>query len=848
MGNGKSVAAPKPDALACELNMTPEKWERVKAVFHSALDLPESERASFIASECGDDAAMLVEVNSLFESHVESEELFESPAFESISSLVEQKALPSRVGQSIGNYKIESEIGRGGMGAVYLASRADAEFDKKVAIKLIKRGFDTEEVIKRFRHERQILAALEHPNITRLLDGGSTEDGLPFLVMDYVDGRPLHRFADENGLSINKRLSMFLKICSAVSYAHQNLVIHRDLKPSNILVTADGEPKLLDFGIAKLTGPSGNGNTFNNTQTKFQAMTPEYASPEQISGKGVTTASDIYSLGILLYELLTGHRPFRFETKNVAEISAIITDSTPTKPSTVCRQLGVNTTIDNAPAVIRTLKGDLDNIVMMAIRKETERRYSSVEQFAGDIRRYLGGHPVIAREDTFIYRATKFASRNKVGVASVLGIGASLVGGLFAVSRQARIASTQRDRARREARKAKQVNEFLQKMLASADPYEQGKDVKIIEVLGKATMDIEMDFVDQPEITADLHTTIGTTYLHLGQFGPAEEHLKKALETRLEIFPRMSFEVAESLSNYGRLLQLKGDFNPAEPYFYEAAKTLRTLGRNKELAETLHDLGYLLVLNGKNDLSVDAYREALEIRKYLFGESHPDTAKTLGGLAQAYHVLGDRLKTISLHRQALAILQRHYPESHPDVIMAMSRVASALMWADTNESERLFEKVLVLKRKHLGNNHPEVAWTLYELTFLNVQRGNYERAETIAREVLAMRSNGLNPEHASISSVLISLGRSLLAQGRPDEARLAIEECLILRTKTHNENHWALATTNSVYGECLFMLGETERGKRLLYDSHERLLKEFGPDHDLTQSCLERIERLFGED
>lgn len=425
--------------------MTPEKWEKVKSIFHNAYDLEVHKRAAFIAAECGDDATMLAEVRSLFDSHNASEELFESPAFESISSLVEQKALPSRVGQTIGNYKIESEIGRGGMGAVYLASRADAEFDKKVAIKLIKRGFDTDEVIRRFRHERQILAALEHPNITRLLDGGSTEDGLPFLVMDYVDGRPLHRFADENGLSINKRLSMFLKICSAVSYAHQNLVIHRDLKPSNILVTADGEPKLLDFGIAKLTGPSGNGQTARNTQTIFQAMTPEYASPEQFTGKAVTTASDIYSLGILLYELLTGHRPFRFETKNVAEISQLITDTTPTKPSTVCRQLGLKTTIDNAPAVIRTLKGDLDNIVMMAIRKEPERRYSSVEQFAGDIRRYLGGHPVIAREDTFVYRATKFASRNKVGVASIIGIGASLVGGLFAVSRQARIASTQRD-------------------------------------------------------------------------------------------------------------------------------------------------------------------------------------------------------------------------------------------------------------------------------------------------------------------------------------------------------------------------------------------------------------------
>jgi serine/threonine protein kinase len=287
------------------------------------------------------------------------------------------------------------------------------------------------------------------------------------------------------------------------------------LKPSNILVAADGAPRLLDFGIAKLTVAGGTApeETSDKTGTVFQALTPEYASPEQVSGRSVTTASDIYSLGVILYELLTGHRPFRFRSKNAEEITRIITTTSPTKPSSICRIRGFNASISNPQAAIRNLRGDLDNIILMAMRKETYRRYSSVEQFAEDIRRYLAGLPVIARKDTFGYRASKFVKRNKAGVAAGVGIAFSLVGGLVAVSRQAKISARQRDKALREAEKAEKVNRFLQKMLASADPRAQGKDVKVIEVLGEAADSIENEFADQPEIAADLHTTIGSTYL-----------------------------------------------------------------------------------------------------------------------------------------------------------------------------------------------------------------------------------------------------------------------------------------------------------------------------------------------
>jgi eukaryotic-like serine/threonine-protein kinase len=847
--------------------MTAEKWLEVKEIFNAALDLPAAVRRSFIEERCAD-TELREEVEALLASSDEAESFIESPALTRVSHLATEEKLPSYIGKQIGSYKIEREIGKGGMGAVFLARRADEEFDKKVAIKLIKRGFDTDEIINRFRHERQILAALEHPFITRLIDGGTTRDGLPYLVMDYVEGLPLTRYCAAHRVSLGERLDIFLKICSAVNYAHQNLIIHRDLKPSNILVAEDGAPKLLDFGIAKLTAPDSSA-TLTAAQTTFRVMTPEYASPEQVRGQTVTTASDIYSLGVVLYELLTGQRPFRIRTNSAEEISRIITDTAPTRPSESLRKgeaekarrgkeqkrrsgdsqsdkIASKISVSPLfPFFSSALRGDLDNIILMAMRKEPERRYSSVEQFAEDIRRYLSGLPVLAREDSFGYRAEKFVKRNKAGVAAGLGIAFSLVGGLIATSRQAKIAKRQRDRALRETEKAERINQFLQKMLASADPRAQGKDVKVIEVLGEAAAAIENDFADQPEITADLHTTIGTTYLNLGLLEAAENHLQKGLDIRLEYFPRRTADVALSLNNFGKLLQMKGDLKAAEPLYLEALETFRLLKIDAEVAKVLGNLGYLFALEGKNREAIAAHSEELEIRRALFGENHPDVAKTLGSLATIFGILGERRKTESLHRQALGILQNFYSQEHPDVIMEISRLAAALIWSDKSEAERLFRNALALRRKTLGENHPDVAWTIYDLAFLNAERGDYSESEQFAREVLAMRGRGLTDEHPVTSSSFLILGRSLLAQGKASEAKPAIEQCLALRRKTLSENHWLLATANSFYGECLLLTGEYEKGRRLLFESCDVLLEKLGADHAQTRGARERLEKFF---
>lgn len=828
--------------------MTSEEWGRVKEIFNEAVELPRPERLSFVEQKSGGDVLIIKEVNALLESDEEAEDFIENPAV-AVSQLVRDST--ALAGKKIGSYLIEREIGRGGMGAVYVASRADEHFEKRVAIKLIKRGFDTEDIIRRFRHERQILAALDHPNITRLLDGGATDDGLPFLVMDYVEGLPLTRYCEEQQLSVHDRLNLFLQVCSAVIYAHQNLIIHRDIKPSNILVTTGGVPKLLDFGIAKLTAPN-SPQTLDRHST--QMMTPEYASPEQVSGQPVTTATDIYSLGVVLYELLTGLRPFRIKSNSPLEISKVITDSMPRKPSESLflseREKGrkgegekeENEKISpthSLPFPPSQLKGDLDNIILMAIRKEPERRYSSVEQFATDINRYLKGLPVMARQDTFNYRASKFVQRHKAAVVAGAGILAALVGGLATTRRQAKIARQQRD-------KAEEINQFLQKMLASANPRAVGKDVKVIDVLGIAAGSLETDFAHQPEVAANLETTLGLTYLSLGQFESAEKHLKNALEMCLSLFPRKSLEAARSLHNYGKLLVEKSDFNRAEPLYREALGTMRQLlgSRNLEVAEVLENLGYLTGLNARYEESMRFYEEELTIRREVLGENHPDVARTMGKLGNILTVLDRRKIAEPLHRRSLKILRSLHGREHPDIASSIFNLVGTIYLEHSEEAERLCLESVAMCRKILGEEHADTLWSLYNLAYVLIHRQKYVEAERYLREALGMRGVNLPDENVVVGSCLLLMGRALMGQGKFQAAKAAFEECFTLRQKTLPAGHWLLATTNSLLGECLTNLGETGTGEKMMLENYEIIKEKLGTNHEQTRQALDRIREF----
>src|SRR5262245_9272142 len=451
--------------------MKPERWVQIQSLYYAARERDSELRVTFLDEACAGDESLRLEVESLLASDEQASDFLNTPALKIATEEIAGERARSLVGRQLGHYRLLSQLGAGGMGEVYLAARADDQYRKQVAIKLVKRGMDTDNILRRVRHERQILAALDHPNIARLLDGGVSEDGLPYFVMEYIAGNPITEYCDSHQLSTEARLELFRQVCAAVHYAHQNLVVHRDLKPGNILVTEEGAPRLLDFGIAKVFNPELAYPTLDLTAPETRLMTPEYASPEQVRGEPITTASDIYSLGVVLYELLTGHHPYSARNLPPSEIIRIVCEKEPEKPSDSIADYGLQVTDSKSrwPLVSRfktrmrlfirkpqtanrkpqSLRGDVDNIVLMALRKEPNRRYGSVMQFSEDIRRHLEGLPVIARKDTLGYRSAKFLQRHKAGVAAAAVIVALVIGFIVSLAVKSARVTRERDNNRR---------------------------------------------------------------------------------------------------------------------------------------------------------------------------------------------------------------------------------------------------------------------------------------------------------------------------------------------------------------------------------------------------------------
>ncbi len=474
--------------------MTPERWQQVKAVLDGALDHRPAERPVYLDGACRDDPEVRREVESLLASEAEIGDFIEEPLFD---LHVREEEGPA-VEQRIPAYRIVREIGRGGMGSVYLAQRAEGDFEGQFALKIIRRGMDSEEVLGRFRSERRILTQLDHPNIARILDGGTTEDGRPYFVMEHVEGRSIDEYCDAEELSISQRLELFLDVCSAVHFSHQRLVVHRDLKPANILVTRAGVPKLLDFGIAKILDPDRTEPA--HTVLGRRPMTPQYASPEQLRGKQVTTVSDVYALGVLLYILLTGRSPYGSPSPEGEELIRAVCEDDPLRPSEVAGLVpGGRGPQGEARLLRRRLAGDLDNIVLMAMRKDPQERYASVEQLAADIHRHLNGLPVLARKDTPAYRLRKFVGRHKVGVMMAASVLVLILG--FSVT-----ATLFWQRAVRERDRAATVSEFLQELFEIPDPGQsRGETVTAREVLDRGTERISRELQDQPEAPCPAH-------------------------------------------------------------------------------------------------------------------------------------------------------------------------------------------------------------------------------------------------------------------------------------------------------------------------------------------------------
>lgn len=738
--------------------MDAERWHRMEMVFDAALELPESERGAYVREACGDDQQLLDDVLGMLDAAGKSDQFLEqsSPthlqdALRDMASRVDEPKNVEEAPTRVGPYRLIKPLGRGGMGEVYLAVRDDEAYRHYVAVKVIKRGMDTDEILQRFRVERQILASLTHPNIARLLDGGSTEDGLSYFVMEYIEGQRIDTYCDEHRLPLMGRLDLFERVCNAVHYAHQNLVVHRDLKPANILVTASGEVKLLDFGIAKFMGSDLMDMTVPETRADVRVMTPEYASPEQVRGGLLTTASDVYQLGVLLYELLTGHRPFTFETKARHEIEKIVLESEPERPSTAISRTSTDATIATSAAAAeisrkrgtplerlrRELSGDLDRIVLMALRKEQDRRYQSADQLLQDIQRFRKGLPVSAQSDSFGYRAGKFVRRNRAGVAAGVAIVLLLVVATLGSIKYAADTTAQKEQIELEAEKLRSVTDFVVGLFEEARPdRRQGRDMTVRELVDAGARSLTDDIGATPELRAALRNTIGAVYTEIGEYDTAVELLE---------------------NNLGELRERLGD---------EAD--------DPELAQALYRLAYVVDEGATArdwERSVELYREAYAMQRRLWGPADRRAAQTLNDMAIPHMRLREDSTARVLLNQALAERRQLLGPEHGDIAETLSNLGTLEANAgDFEASERYYRQSLDMSRATLGDGHPLVADNIYNLGTVLYDLGAFDEARSLLEDAVARRETIYGPDHDETARALSYLGRTLLAQGNVVDA------------------------------------------------------------------------------
>ena len=847
------------------MKLDKERFQQIKSIFDEALSFNQPERESFLNLKCGNDSELKNEVLSLLKSIEKSEDFLESQ----LESVYEsgKKLEDVLIGRQIGNYLVDGKAGVGGMGIVYTGKRNDKEFEQKVAIKILKYGFNSDYHLKRFQIERQTLAKLQHPNIARLLDGGKTTDGLPYLIMEFIDGIPITEYCDQKRLSIEQRLRLFTDVCTAVQYAHQNLVIHRDIKPGNILVTETGVPKLLDFGIAKLLDEDFAGIADGLTKTGIWHLTPEFASPEQIKGENVTTASDIYSLGVLLYLVLSGHKPYHVSSVSPIAISSVITGENILKPSDIIKKTREIKSVEGevetlTPADIgkrrnqkpeklfNHLKGDLDNIVMKAMHKDPSRRYVSVEQFSEDIRRHLVGLPVIARKDTASYLLSKFVQRHKTGfIISILFV-LFLIASIISIAWQADIASSERNKAKIEARKLERVNMFLQGMLSSVNPREIGRDVKVYDVLEKASKDIETELRDQPETEIEIRRSIGNTYTSLGEYDRAEIHLFKALQLSERVYGKESQEVATSLHDIALYYHWLGNFHISDSLYHKADGIYRRVLNEptQSMANNLNDYALVLSDLGSYEEAKKFFEEALDMSEKINGSKSTDVASIMNNLAINLHYLKDLKNAEKYYLKSQEIYIELLGEDRPEVASTYNNLAFVAM--DKNnlaQAEEYFTKSYNLKLKLMGEDHPDVGLALNNLGAVQLKMKNFNSAEDYFVKAISQFKKTLPQNHvwAGISYYLI--GKTLLEKQRYKSAELNFRKALSIRKKAFPKGHNLIYITEGELGLSLLKQNKLNEAEKYLLSGYNGCKASLGEKDSSTVRFLQQLPVVYGK-
>ena len=886
-------------------HMDKDLYARLRDLVPRLLPLSPAERAAVLDTECRDDPRLRREVEDLLGREDSG------PGLVRTSGPLLEPALGDQVfaddhrdrtpPESIGPYTIGRELGRGGMGVVYLAEQGEP-LRRTVALKIIKRGMDTDAVVARFGTERQALALMNHPNIAQVLDAGATGDGLPYYVMEYVDGEPVTRWCDRHEATPGRRLDLFLQICSAVQHAHQRGIIHRDLKPSNVLATATKEGdrvKVIDFGIAKAVSDPLTGGTLM-TQSGQILGTPEYMSPEQAGTieHPIDTRTDVYSLGALLYELLSGRAPYHFESYGFQEIRQAFRDQDPSRPSTAVTEEISRVRGRSAERLRRELEGDLDNIVLMAMHKDPERRYPSVDALAEDIRRYRAQMPVRARPDRWTYRSRKFIRRNALGVSLFVVTSALLTALLVSTLVQSQRVERQRDRAvraesqaRTEATAAREVSDFLVDLFEVSDPGEaQGNTVTAREILDQGAARISQELGEQPVAQARLMNTIGAVYQNLGLYDEAQSLIDEALRIRRETLGEDAPDVAESLLQKAWLLRDLGEAAEALPLaeralairrdafgpehvlideaMYHVASTNEELGDletaiplfrevlrldrkllgddDAQVPESMNNLAVALASYGETEEAEQLYRESLRLNRRILGPNHPEVATSAANLANLLFNTGQGEEGLALAEEALDIRTRVLGPDHPHTAIAAGNLGIKYYSLKRyDDAERLLLESLRVKQEANGPRHPSTAhaWILLGLTQLG--RGDPVAAEHSYSEALSIYRETLPPGHNNIARALHGLGGALMAQGRWDEAEPLLVEALAIRREALPAGHREIAESLQRLGEFDLERGRYEEAEKLLLESYQSQRDAAGAANSRTRKAARSLAEVY---
>jgi serine/threonine-protein kinase len=880
--------------------LTPDRWSEIDALFERALDRPPDERSAFLRSTCGADPALYEAVTALLEADADAGRALGESATALVPTLLreadEQTDARLPPGTRLGPYRVEGLLGQGGMGVVYRATRADGTFERAVALKLVKRGMDTHEVLRRFRYERQILAGLDHPGIARLLDAGAAPDGRPYLVMEIAAGEPLTAYADARRLDVDARLALLEQVAEAVAYAHRSGVVHRDLKPSNILV-ADGvrsvgdEPdgaaprtpppptplplppsvKLLDFGIARLLDAPPDAEA-PQTRPDMRVLTPEYAAPEQRAGAPATTATDVYALGVLLHELLVGVRP----TDGQPPDAAVATDAADARGLTPAR-------------LRRRLRGDLGTLVLAALHADPDRRYASAEALLDDLRRLRADLPLRARPDGARYRATLFVRRHRTAVAAAAAALLLLVAFTASLAVQQRATARERDRAERELAQKAEVTAFLTDLFAGAAPEQaRGDTLTAFDLLARGADRVEADLAGQPDVQGLLFATLGDIYERLGDSGQAlalarrslavrEAHLgprhpdvaaslnlvatvlesqghydaaetahRRALAIRSDALGPDATEVAESTLNLGLLLTNQGAYADAEPLLRRALALDRTRhgDRHENVATALNNLAVLHYHQGRYPEGVAALREALAIRRQVYGVPHPRVAVTLNNLA-AFERKQGALPAAEAHiREALAMYRRLLGEDHADVASALSNLGAIVGEQGRHaEAEPLLREAVALGRTVYDGPHPEAADALSNLGRTLLDQRKTAQAETAFQAARTMNEATRGADHPRTALCTCNLGLAAAARGADREAETRLRACIGTLETALDDGHDDLAQARSDLGTILLRLGQADEAEALLARAEQALRATYGADDARTREAGARRTR-----